>query len=75
MAFQAGTGISPEESLNNLLEIVNHKMKTFKVGVDYNFSVTKRNIFNISATYFNQEFRPNTVGNLYDISLGYIRNF
>jgi YaiO family outer membrane protein len=70
-----GTGISPEENRSNLLEGSLYKMKTFKLGADYNFSVHKRNLFSISATYFNQEYKPMLKGNQLDISLGFVRNF
>lgn len=73
--FQAGTGISPEESRNNLLELTTYKLKTFKVGLDYNFSIQRKHLFNISGTYFNQEYRPNVKGNQFDISLGYSKVF
>lgn len=75
-AFQIGTGISPEESRNNLLNSTEtFKLKTYKMGAEYNFSVKRRNFFSISATYFNQEYRPGEKGNQYDISLGYSRKF
>jgi YaiO family outer membrane protein len=75
LGFHFGTGISPEENRNNLLEGSLYKMKTYKAGVDYNFSIQKRNLFSISATYFNQEYQPLQKGNQLDISLGYVRNF
>lgn len=75
LAFQIGTGISPEESLNSLLGTESYKLKTFKLGAEYNFSVQKTNMFSVSAMYFNQEFRPNVKGNQFDISLGYTKKF
>lgn len=74
-SLQVGTGISPEESLNTLLEYETYKLKTFKVGGSYNFSYKKVNFFSISATYFNQEYLPETKGNQFDISIGYSKNF
>jgi len=73
-AFQIGTGISPEESRNNLLENETFKLKTFKVGGEYNFSI-KKNLFSVGTMYFNQEYRPNEKGNQFDITLGYTRKF
>ena len=75
VALQIGTGISPEESINNLLQNETYKLKTFKVGAEYNFSISKLNLFNISAMYYNQEFRPNTKGNQFDLTFGYTRAF
>jgi YaiO family outer membrane protein len=73
--FSAGTGLSPEENRNNLLDNASYKLKTFKVGAEYNFSVKQSNLFSISGTYYNQEFRPKERGNQLDIILGYIRKF
>lgn len=74
-ALQAGTGISPEESRNNLLENETFKLKTFKIGGEYNFSINKTNLFSLSTMYYNQEFRPNEKGNQFDITLGYTKKF
>lgn len=73
-AFQIGTGISPEENRNNLLENETFKLKTFKIGAEYNFSV-KANMFSVGTMYYNQEYRPNEKGNQFDITLGYTRRF
>lgn len=73
--FQIGTGISPEESINNLLENESYKLKTFKIGGEYNFSINKSNLFSVSATYYNQEYRPNEKGNQFDINIGYTKTF
>jgi len=75
LGFHFGSGISPEENRNNLLDFTEYKMKTFKLGIDYNFSIGKRNLLSVSGTYFNQEYRPRTTGNQIDLSLGFIRNF
>lgn len=73
--LQVGTGISPEENRNNLLVEDSFKLKTYKVGANYNFSIKKRNLVSIAATYFNQEFQVNQKGNQYDLSIGYSRVF
>ncbi len=75
LAFLIGTGISPEESINNLLGSETYKLKTFKVGGEYYFSVKKTNLFSVSATYYNQEYSPNQKGNQIDITLGYTKTF
>ena len=74
-AFQIGSGISPEDYQSSLLENETYKLKTFKVGGEYNFAIKKTNLFSISAMYYNQEYLPNTKGNQYDISLGYTKKF
>ncbi|SDI53520.1 outer membrane protein, YaiO family [Chryseobacterium taeanense] len=73
-AFQIGKGISPEENRSNLLENETFKLKTFKVGAEYNFAVY-RNFFSVGTMYYNQEYLPNVKGNQFDVTLGYTRKF
>lgn len=73
--IQVGSGISPEESTNNLLANENFKLKTFKAGCEYTFSVQKLNIVTLTFLYSNQEYRNNQKGNQFDFSVGYTRNF
>ncbi len=75
IGIQIGSGISPEQSTNNLLANENFKLKTFKAGCEYTFSVQKLNIFTVSFLYSNQEYRINQTGNQFDFSVGYTRNF
>lgn len=75
LSFVIGRGLSPEENRNNLLDNAPYKLKTFKVGAEYNFSVNKTNLFSLSSTYYNQEFRPNERGNQLDIIIGYAKTF
>lgn len=70
-----GTGISPDDSRSYLLSEKTYKLKTFKVGADYNFSIKRTNLFSISATYFNQEYRVDEKGNQIDFSIGYTKTF
>lgn len=75
LGFIIGTGISPEEERFPLLENSIYKLKTFKVGAEYNFSINRTNLFSVSSTYYNQEFRPREKGNQYDFTVGYIKTF
>lgn len=72
--FQIGTGISPEENRNNLLDNETFKLETFKIGAEYNFSL-KSNMFSVGTMYYNQEYLPNQRGNQFDITVGYTRKF
>lgn len=74
-AFQIGTGISPESYASSLLENEIYKLKTFKIGGEYNFSVKKTNLFSLSAMYYNTEYLPKTKGNQYDVTFGYTKKF
>ncbi|WP_164110738.1 MULTISPECIES: YaiO family outer membrane beta-barrel protein [Sphingobacterium] len=75
LGFIIGTGLSPEENRNNLLDNNIYKLKTFKVGAEYNFSIKRTNLFSISSTYYNQEFRPKEKGNQFDFTGSYIKTF
>lgn len=75
LSFVIGRGLSPEENRSNLLNNSLYKLKTFKVGAEYNFSINKTNLFSLSSTYYNQEFRPKEKGNQLDIVIGYSKTF
>lgn len=75
LGFILGTGISPEENRENLFEGTPYKMKTFKTGLDYNFTIKSKNIFSITGTYYNVEYKPEIKDNQFDLSIGYRRRF
>ncbi|UIR54873.1 YaiO family outer membrane beta-barrel protein [Sphingobacterium sp. SRCM116780] len=75
LGFVIGTGLSPEENRSNLLDNATYKLKTFKVGAEYNLSINRTNLFSLSTTYYNQEFKPKEKGNQLDITFGYIKTF
>ena len=75
LSLAIGTGISPEDFNNNLLEDTTYKLKSFKIGADYNFSINELNLISIGANYYNQEYRPNQKGNQFDVSVSYSRKF
>lgn len=73
--FQIGSGISPDESNNQLLENISFKSKTFRVGASYHFSVKKSNLFSVSGAYYNQEYLPKTKENQMEFGLRYAKIF
>ncbi len=75
LGFIIGSGFSPEENRENLWDDATYQLKTFKTGLDYNFSVKSKNIFSITGTYYNVEYRPQVRDNQLDISIGYRRRF
>lgn len=75
ISLQAGSGITPDENRSNLLQDESYRLKTFKIGADYNFTINRRNLVSIGAMYYNQEFRPATSGNQFDVNLGYTVRF
>ncbi|WP_400263581.1 YaiO family outer membrane beta-barrel protein [Sphingobacterium sp. SG20118] len=75
LGFIIGTGLSPEENRSNLLDMSIYKLKTFKVGAEYNLSINQTNLFSLSSTYYNQEYKPGFKGNQLDVTLGYIKTF
>ncbi|MHA6697547.1 YaiO family outer membrane beta-barrel protein [Chryseobacterium sp. A301] len=75
IGFQIGTGISPDDTRTILLGDSVYRLKTFKLGLDYNFTLSEKDRFSVSTMYFNQEYRPGVKGNQVDVSLGYSRLF
>jgi YaiO family outer membrane protein len=75
IGFQIGSGISPEENRSNLLQQDSFKLKTIKMGAEYQFSVKQTNVFSLSTMYYNQEYQPGQRGNQFDLTFGYTKKF
>lgn len=75
LGFQIGTGISPDDTRTILLGNEIYRLKTFKLGAEYNFTLSSKDRFSISTTYFNQEYQAGKKGNQWDASIGYSRLF
>ena len=66
LALSLGTGISPDErSLNNPNLLISKK-----IGVDYNFRITKRQTLSLTAGYIYEEYFANSFRNKINFGLG-----
>jgi len=66
LALSLGTGISPDErSLNNPNLLISKK-----IGIDYNFRISKRQTLSLTSGYSNEEYVTNTFRNKLSLGVG-----
>jgi len=75
LGFNIGYGISPDDrfnaiQLNGLVNLI-----SYKAGINFRKKVSRFNVFTIDGNWFNQEYLPKTIGNQYQISVGWLRRF
>ncbi|MDI9866515.1 YaiO family outer membrane beta-barrel protein [Flectobacillus sp. DC10W] len=63
-----GTGISPDESRNVLLE-GGRKLNTFKINLGYSKVIKEKTTLGLSATWFNEDLSQRVNGNQFDIGI------
>jgi YaiO family outer membrane protein len=71
LSLSAGTGISPDDTQNNVLLASTYQLKSTNLSAAYRHAVNFKNIFSIGLTWFNQEYKQQTWGNQYNINLTY----
>jgi YaiO family outer membrane protein len=70
-SFSVGRGISPDDRIQAIRLNSTYRLKTFRVGAGYRFSLAKRHLFSLTATFENGEYMPETKGNQLNLSAGY----
>jgi YaiO family outer membrane protein len=77
LSFGIGTGISPDDPRNIILlnDGNNYKLLSNNVSLGLYHSFKRRNIFFITGSLDNQEYRFQTWGNQWDLGVGYLRRF
>ena len=77
LSLGVGTGISPDDPRNIILlnNGNNYKLTSNNVSAAFYHSIKRLNVFFITASLDNQEYRLNTRGNQLDIGVGYLRRF
>ncbi len=74
MGFGAGTGISPDESSNVLLNS-SFKLKSNNLSLGYRHAFKTFNVIAVSTSWVNTEFRHDVFGNQFNTGISYIRRF
>lgn len=70
-----GYGISPDDR-SNAIQLDNPvKLTSYRVGLFYKKKIAKMNVLSLDVTWFNQEYLPQTKGNQYQISIGWLHRF
>ncbi|HEY8784755.1 MAG TPA: YaiO family outer membrane beta-barrel protein [Mucilaginibacter sp.] len=77
LSLGVGTGVSPDDPRNIVLlnNGIIYKLNSDNISTAWYHSFKKLNIFFITASLDNQEYRFNTRGNQLDIGIGYLRRF
>ena len=70
-----GTGISPDETANNIQLANLYKLKSYRISADYRNTFNKLNSILFSFSLIQQEYLPKITGNEYLFSVGYQRRF
>jgi len=74
-ALGLGTGISPDETANNIQLHNLYKLKSYRISADYRKTIQRMNIILFSCSLLQQEYMPKEIGNQYLLSLTYQRRF
>jgi YaiO family outer membrane protein len=70
-----GYGISPDDRQNSIQLDNTIRLISYKAGLSFKKKVSKFSVMNISLSWFNQEYLPQTKGNQYQISIGWLHRF
>jgi YaiO family outer membrane protein len=75
IGFVLGTGISPDETVNNIQLASLYKLKSYRISADYRNTFKTVNSILLSFSLMQQEYLPKVTGNEYLFSIGYQRRF
>jgi YaiO family outer membrane protein len=75
IGFSAGTGISPDETANNIQLNNFYKLKSYRISTDYRKTFKGLNTLLAGFSWLQQEYQPKVNGNQYVLSIGYQRKF
>ncbi len=75
LSLSLGTGISPDEQNNVLLNSSNYRLKSNSISLGLRKSIKTFNVINLTLGFENQEYLQNVKGNQFDAGIGYIRRF
>lgn len=75
IGFNVGYGISPDDRLNAIQLDNPVKLTSYKAGLSFKRKVSRFNVLTMDASYYNQEYLPDTKGNQYQLSIGWLHRF
>ena len=70
-----GYGISPDDRLNAIQLDNTTRLIAYKAGLSFKKKISKFSVISIDGSWLNQEYLPQTKGNQYQISLGWLYRF
>lgn len=72
VGLSLGYGISPDDRSNSIQLDGSIRLISYKAGFSFRKKISKRNVISFDAGWFNQEYLPQTKGNQYQISTGWM---
>jgi YaiO family outer membrane protein len=75
IGFNAGYGISPDDRLNSIQLDSKIRLVSYKAGLSFKKKIGKFSVISADGNWFNQEYLPNTKGNQYQLSIGWLQRF
>jgi YaiO family outer membrane protein len=73
--INAGYGLSPDDRFNSIQLDNPVKLTSYKAGLSFKKKISTFSVISIDGSWFNQEYLPNTKGNQYQFSLGWLHRF
>ena len=70
-----GYGISPDDRFNSIQIDSKIRLISYKAGLSFKKKITKFSVISIDGSWLNQEYLPQTKGNQYQISIGWLYRF
>ena len=70
-----GYGISPDDRFNSIQLDDKTRLVSYKAGLSFKKKISRFSIFNIEGSWYNQEYLPQTKGNQYQFSIGWLQRF
>lgn len=73
LAFNAGTGISPDDrsQINNVI----NQLKTVRAGIDYSRNISKKTSIGLGLSWLNEEYATDKIGNQIGASFSFQKRF
>lgn len=75
IGFNVGYGISPDDRFNAIQLDSKVKLVSYKAGLSFKKKIGRLSVISADGSWFNQEYLPNTKGNQYQISIGWLQRF
>ena len=75
IGLNVGYGISPDDRLNSIQLDSKVRLITYKAGLSFKKKIAKFSVIALDGSWYNQEYLPQTKGNQYQISIGWLQRF
>ena len=75
IGLNLGYGISPDDRSNSVQLDGSVRLISYKAGLSFKKKISRTNVLGFDLSWFNQEYLPQTKGNQYQISVGWLHRF